>query len=149
MGWFSKKPKRHYIAVITKYDEREPLKNTIALCIELESIVAAKYLILNQIRMNVIIDNAPSPDEDPTGKGRDECIKMLCFESNGEILHGENALEAIGEALIPSSTFTSSKERDEYYESYTSRQASFCTIDGHMRRTVYGAFLRARTEGEH
>ena len=149
MSWFFRKRKRHYIAVITKYDEREPLKNTIALCIELENIVAAKYLILHQIRTNVIINNAPPPDEDPTGKGLDECIKMLCFESNGEILHGENAFEAIGEALIPSSTFTSSKERDEYYENYTSHQTSFCTIDGHMKRTVYGAFLRARTEGEH
>jgi hypothetical protein len=76
------------------------------------------------------------------------CIKALYFEANRETLHGENALQAIGEALIPSSSFETAKERDEYYENFASTSLSFCTIDDHMMRSVYGVFLRLRRDGE-
>lgn len=148
MSWFSRKRKNHYIAVITKYNEREPLKNTICLCIELDNLVKAKNLILNQIRVNILIDHAPAMEDDPDGQKTERCIKALHFEANGETLHGENALQAIGEALIPSSSFETAKERDDYYENFVSTSLSFCTIDDHMMRSVYGVFLRLRRDGE-
>ena len=148
MSWFSRKRKRHYIAVITKYDEKEPLKNTICLCIELDNLVKLKNLILNQIKVNILIDNAPPIEDDPDGKKQEHCIKMLHFEANGETLHGENALQAIGEAIIPSSSFETAKERDEYYENFASTSLSFCTIDDRMMRSVYGVFLRLKRDGE-
>lgn len=159
MSWFFKKPTRHYIAVITKHDESEPLKNEIALCIELDSIVRAKQLIRHQILMNILrntatcldtgkVNNVYPPEHEDVIKRQEACLKMLCFESHNEILHGENALEAIGEALIPSDSFTTVKERDEYYENFTSKQLSFWTLDARMLRTVYGVFLRARNGDE-
>lgn len=148
MSWFSRKRKNHYIAVIAKYNETEPLKNTICLCIELDNLVKLKNLILNQIKVNILIDHAPPIEDDPDGQKQERCIKMLNFEANGETLHGENALQAIGEAIIPSSSFETAKERDEYYENFASKSLSFCTIDDHMMRSVYGVFLRLKRDGE-
>jgi hypothetical protein len=87
-------------------------------------------------------------EDDPDGQKTKRCIKALHFEANGETLHGENALQAIGEALIPSSSFETAKERDDYYENFVSTSLSFCTIDDHMMRSVYGVFLRLRRDGE-
>lgn len=118
MGLLSKKPKNRFIAIISKLDEKTPLKNEIVYCSENNSLVSAKAFLLSYIDYR--IPNRPY------------------FESDGTVREGEDAYKAMSEALIPSNTVITKKELDQYYENFTSVQFSFWTMDEHMYRTVYG-----------
>lgn len=144
MNWFFKKRKREYIAVITRHSECEPLQNEVVLCREFGSIVEAKNEIRRAIR-NLIIGYIPiGLDADESNKCENNLVKSIHFESHNEVLHGENALDAISETLIPSSRFMSVKEREEYYDNFTCAQLSFFMFDESMLRTVFGVFLREK-----
>lgn len=114
MGWFFKK---HYIAVIAKYDENTPLKNEIVYCGKTKNIIQAKTRLMNHVSARV--------------------PPRLCYVHNGKNLEGEEALKAIGEAIIPSESFVTAKQRDQYYEDFTYVQVSFYALDVHNSRTVY------------
>lgn len=118
MGLLSKKPKNRFIAIISKLDEKTPLKNEIVYCSENNSLVSAKAFLLSYIDYR--IPNRPY------------------FESDGKVREGNDAYKAMSEALIPSNTVITKKELDQYYENFTSVQFSFWTMDEHMYRTVYG-----------
>ena len=114
MGWFFKK---HFIPVIAKYDENTPLKNEIVYCGETKTLRQAKTRLMSHVSARV--------------------QHRLCYEHNGKTLEGEEALKAIGEAIIPSESFVTAKQRDQYYEDFTYVQVSFYTLDEHNLRTVY------------
>lgn len=144
MSWFFKKIKREYIAVITMHSECEPLQNEVVLCSEFGSIVKAKAEIMRAIR-NLILLYIPSGlDADKFKKCENNLVKSIHFESHNELLHGENALDAISENIIPSSRFMSVKKREEYYDNFTSAQLSFFMYDESMLRTVFTVFLREK-----
>ena len=114
MGWFFT---NHYITVIAKYDENTPLKNEIVYCGEIKSLRQAKTLLMSRIGAKV--------------------QPRLCYVHNGKTLEGEKALNAIGEAIIPSESFVTAAQRDQYYEDFTHIQVSFYSLDVHGSRTVY------------
>lgn len=118
MGLLSKKHKNRFIAIISKLDEKIPLKNEIVYCSENNSLVSAKEFLLSYIDYR--IPNRPY------------------FESDGKVREGKDAYKAMSEALIPSNTVITKKELDQYYDNFTSVQFSFWTMDEHMYRTVYG-----------
>ena len=118
MGLLSKKPKNRFIAIISKLDEKTPLKNEIVYCSENNSLVSAKAFLLSYIDYR--IPNRPY------------------FESDGKVREGKDAEKAMAEALSPSNTVRTKKELDKCYENFTSVQFSFGTMDEHMYRTVYG-----------
>ena len=118
MGLLSKKPKNRFIAIISKLDEKIPLKKEIIYCSEKSSLISAKAFLLSYIDYR--IPNRPY------------------FESDGKVCEGKDAYKAMSEALIPSNTVITKKELDQYYENFTSVQFSFWTMDEHMYRTVYG-----------
>lgn len=117
MGWLSKKPKKRFIAIISKLDEKTPLKNEIVYCSEKPSLISAKAFLLSYIDSR--IPNRPY------------------FESDGKLREGKDAYKAMAEAIIPSDKFATKTERDQYDENFTSVQFSFWTMDEHMYRTVY------------
>lgn len=114
MGWFFKK---HYISIIAKYDEKTPLKNEILYCGETKSLLQAKTRLMSKI----------SARAQP----------RLCYVHNGKTLEGEKALKAIGEAIIPSESFVTKDQRNQYYEDFTHIQVSFYALDVHGSKTVY------------
>ena len=118
MGWFSKKPKNRFIAIISKLDEKTPLKNEIVYCSEKTSLISAKAFLLSYIEYR--IPNRPY------------------FELDGKVREGKDAYNAMSEAIITSNTVITKKELGQYYENFTSVQFSFWTMDEHMYRTVYG-----------
>lgn len=121
MGWFFKKHKKRFIAIISKLDEKTPLKNEIVYCSEKTSLISAKAFLLSYIDSR--IPNRPY------------------FEIDGKLREGKDAYKAMAEAIIPSDTFVTRTERDQYYENFTSVHFSFWTMDEHMYRTVYGVCL--------
>ena len=117
MGWLSKKPKNRFIAIISKLDEKTPLKNEIVYCSETKSLLQAKTRLMSRIGAKV--------------------QPRLCYVHNGKTLEGEKALKAIGETIIPSDSFVTKDQRDQYYEDFTYIQVSFYALDVHESRTVY------------
>ena len=114
MGWFFKK---HYIVLIAKYDEHTPFKNEILYCGETKTLLQAKTRLMSHV----------SARAQP----------RLCYVHDGETLEGEKALKAIGEAIIPSESFVTKGQRDQYYEDFTHIQVSFYSLDAHKFKTVY------------
>lgn len=121
MGWLSKKPKNRFIAIISKLDEKTPLKNEIVYCSEKTSLISSKAFLLSYIDSRI-------PDRP-------------YFESDGKVREGKDAYKAMSEALIPSNKFVTKTDRDQYYDNFTAVQFSFWTMDEHMYRTVYGVCI--------
>lgn len=144
MSWFFKKPKKEYILVITRYSEALPLKIEVEQCIDFKSLVNAKGVLRYKIRNMVINYLKRGIDADEFIKRENSLVNSIYFESHNELLHGENALDAISETIIPSSTFTSVKEMEQYYENFTCVQLSFFLLDESMLRTVFGVFIREK-----
>lgn len=126
MGWFSKKPKTRYIAIIAKASENKPRTNEFVYISEKNSLLQAKSGLMLAIGAKT--------------------YPNIHFETDGKVLKGDDALKAISEAIIPFDSFNTSKERNEYYENFSSVQLSFYSLDEHMYRTVYGLCIVRRDD---